>query len=87
MDANFSLEHPETFKYVIPLTRMDPVDVKNRNRNALMNIPKNSLKLMQEKVCNNLPSLILSYDHEETGDKKLWLAEAVFCFRDIITRI
>ena len=50
MDANFSLENPETFKYVIPLARTDTIDPKHRNRNALLTVPKNSLKLMQEKV-------------------------------------
>ena len=50
MDANFTLEDPETFKYVIPMTSLDTADAKHRNRNALITVPKNSLKLMQEKV-------------------------------------
>jgi hypothetical protein len=53
MDANFTLEDPETFKYVIPMTRLDTVDAKHRNRNALITVPKNTLKLMQEKVHNS----------------------------------
>ncbi|XP_028414316.1 vacuolar protein sorting-associated protein 54-like, partial [Dendronephthya gigantea] len=64
MDANFTLEHPETFKYVIPLTKMDPVDVKNRSRNALMNIPKNSLKLMQEKLSHFLDIAEVALAHQ-----------------------
>ena len=50
MDANFSLEDPETFKYVIPLTKIETFDAKHRNRTALITVPKNSLKLVQEKV-------------------------------------
>ena len=51
MDVSFTLEDPETFKYVIPLTRNDSVDGKYRNKNSVTSLPKNSLKLMQEKVC------------------------------------
>ena len=50
MDANFTLEDPETFKYVIPLTKTESVHGKYRNKNALLAVPKNTLKLMQEKV-------------------------------------
>ena len=50
MDANFSLEDPETFRNVIPMAKIDTVDPKHRHRHALLTAPKNSLKLMQEKV-------------------------------------
>lgn len=56
MDANFTLEDPETFKNVIPLTRLDSVDARHRNRHALITVPKNSLKLMQEKVSPLIPT-------------------------------
>ena len=63
MDANFSLEDPETFKYVIPMTLLDAVDAKYRNRSALITVPRNSLKLMQEKVIRRLLTLILTHSN------------------------
>jgi hypothetical protein len=72
MDANFTLEDPETFKYVIPMTLLDAVDAKHRTRNALITVPKNSLKLMQEKVMQRLFTFFLNI--VEKIYCKLWWA-------------
>lgn len=64
MDANFTLEDPETFKYVIPMTRLDTVDAKHRNRNALITVPKNTLKLMQEKLTHFLDITEVALAHQ-----------------------
>lgn len=64
MGANFSLEDPETFKYVIPLTRNATVDGKHRHKNAITIVPKNSLKLMQEKLTHFLDITEVALAHQ-----------------------
>ncbi|XP_046847632.1 vacuolar protein sorting-associated protein 54-like isoform X2 [Xenia sp. Carnegie-2017] len=64
MDANFSLEDPETFRNVIPMAKIDTVDPKHRHRHALLTAPKNSLKLMQEKLTHFLDITEVALAHQ-----------------------
>ena len=51
MHADFSLEDPNTFNAVLPWALISEPKKAVKDRAGLLNMPRNSAKLLQEKVC------------------------------------
>ena len=62
MQPSFALEDPETFSFVLPwkMVTSEPSESKEQ-RQGLLDVPRNSAKLLQEKVQDNWDHLTLVY--------------------------
>ena len=56
MQADFSLEDQQTFNSVLPWALISEPKKSAKDRAGLLNMPRNSAKLLQEKVCLSLVS-------------------------------